>query len=84
MNFDVRGINAQADVNYDNYDKYGKILGENEDKILEKIYNSIKYEQAKEKIKLLKGKKPNIVIITDDEKYKDFDYKDYCKKILVK
>ena len=84
MNFDVRGISAQADVNYDNYDKYGKILGENEDKILEKIYNSIKYEQAKEKIKLLKGKKPNIVIITDDEKYKDFDYKDYCKKILVK
>ena len=37
-----------------------------------------------DKLKLIAGKKPNMVVISEDGKYADFDYNDYCNKIKLK
>ncbi len=84
INFDQTGIFNRADENYSDYNRFGTILGNEEYEYYEKLYNSITYQEIIDRIKLIKGKKPNIVIITEDEKYKDFDYNEYCKKIKIK
>lgn len=84
IKFDQLGIFDQADKNYSNYDRFGDLLGYQEYDYYEKLYKSITYQEVVSKLKLIANKKPNIVIITEDEKYQDFDYNGYCNKIKLK
>lgn len=84
INFDQPNIDSITRKNLNKYKIFGSLLGSKEYDYFNKIYKSIKYEDVINKIKNLKNKKPNIVIIAENEKYKDFDYKDYNKKILIK
>ncbi len=84
INFDQLGIYDQADKNYGSYDRYGTLLGDKEYEYYENLYKSITYQEVIDKLKLIINKKPNMVVITEDEKYREFDYPNYCKKIKLK
>lgn len=85
--FDVSTIWDWADANYREVERYGNLLGntiKEEDEFYINTYNSVKFEDAVKELEKLKGVKPTIIIISNDEKYKDFDYKNYSKKITFK
>ena len=85
--FDVSTIWDWADANYREVERYGNLLGntiKEEDEFYINTYNSVKFEDAVKELEKLKGVKPTIIIISNDEKYKDLDYKNYSKKITFK
>ncbi len=84
IKFDQLGIFNQADKNYSDFDRFGELLGDQEYDYYENLYKSITYQEVIDKLKLIAGKKPNMVVISEDGKYADFDYNDYCNKIKLK
>lgn len=83
LNFNVKSIQDCVYGNFYSFDRFGDILGDNEIEYYNKLDNSITFDDIKSKIENIKNKKPTIVIISKDDK-ENFDYKGYCKKILIK
>lgn len=84
FNFDHMGISTICDA------MYGTYIDENKkynDAFRKKVYNerkSVTYEETNELYKTLFSKKPHVTIISSDKKYKDFDYKSFCKGAIKK
>ena len=70
--------------NLRSYNNFGDIKGKEEYDFYHKLYATFTYEEVLERLNKLKGIKPTIIIISDDKQYDDFNYKDYCKKVVVK
>ena len=83
LNFNVKSIQDCVYGNFYSFDRFGDILGDDEIEYYNKLDNSITFDDIKSKIENIKNKKPTIVIISKDDK-ENFDYKGYCKKILIK
>lgn len=84
INFDLEPIERKVSSNLRSYNNFGDIKGKEEYDFYHKLYATFTYEEVLERLNKLKGVKPTIIIISDDKQYDDFNYKDYCKKVVVK
>lgn len=84
FNFDFLELNKIGDTIYDVYTKENRLYNSAYTKEVYKERRGIKYEEVNELYKTLFTTKPHVTIIANDEKYKDFDYKLFCKKATKK
>ena len=85
--FDVSTIWDRAEANIVAIKKYGSLLGnsqKDEDEFFLKACKAVKYQDALAELEKIKKVKPSIIIISDDKKFENFDYKKYRKKIILK
>ena len=84
LNFDYNYLADIANINFRQYDIYGYLLDNKKTKQDEEFIKKFTYERALTILKGLIGKKPNLVILSNNEDYENFDYKDFCKKTIIK
>lgn len=83
-NFDFLGINSICDTMYELYIQENKLFNTAYRKNVNKEKRGITYEETNELYKTLFKTKPHVTIIANDDKYKDFDYKSFCKTAKLK
>lgn len=84
LNFDYNDLASKANINFRQYDIYGYLLDDKKTKKDEEFIKKFTYQRAITILKGLINKKPNLIILANNEKYKDFDYKDFCKNTIIK
>lgn len=83
-NFDFLGLGQISDIAYDVYHNENKLYDDKYRKYIVEERKNISYEEVNSMYHTIFSTKPHISIISNDEKYKDFDYKNYVKKTQIK
>lgn len=82
-NFDVLQILDLSIINIENFVNYKKLGGDKLNKETEDVYKSVQFEKIYDMIKQTLSSKPYLSIVSNDETFKDFDYKNFCKKLKI-
>lgn len=80
-NFDYIPVDFFATKVTNYFTKYSEIFDDTTENLVEKIIDSIQFEKIYSSIKNTLKTKPYLSLVANDEKFKDFDYKNFCKKI---
>ena len=83
-NFDFLGITKVADAMFSVYFRENKLFNTKYIKEVLKDKKSVTYDEVNAMYKTIFSVKPHITIISNDEKYKDFDYKSFAKVAQLK
>ena len=83
-NFDFIGISKICDIIYDVYLNENKLYNDSYKKRVFAERKSVTYDEVNNLYKTLFKVKPHVIIVANDEKYKDFNYKEFCKKARLK
>lgn len=83
INFDYNDLMGRASSNYRQYDVFGYLLGDKEAKHDEEFIKNYSYDEALERVEQIANKKPAMVIVSNND-FSNFDFKEFCKKIIVK
>lgn len=76
-NFDFMSLDEFGSACYRKYFYENKLYNSKTRKITRKTYESITYEEANQLYKKLFSVKPHIIIVSNNEKFKDLKYKDF-------
>lgn len=82
-NFDLKSTRMQAGILFSQYDDFGNII-DDDVKYTKKLYDSISYDDVNREYKKCFSVKPVLFIMSQNEKFKDFDYQGYVKEIYKK
>lgn len=84
FNFQARSLMDITLAPYDYYHNYEVQYGPKLIKRKEKSLKNVKYEDVNALSKRILLNKPHLTILSNDEKWKKFDYEKYCKKLMKK
>lgn len=82
-NFDYIPVDFFATKVTNYFTKYSEIFDDTTENLVEKIIDSIQFEKIYSSIKNTLKTKPYLSLVANDEKFKDFDYKNFCKKLKI-
>ena len=83
INFDYIPVDIFATKVIDYFTKFDEIYDDKTENLVEKIIDSIQFEKIYSSIKETLKTKPYLSLVANDEKFKDFDYKNFCKKLKI-
>ena len=77
-NYDYATLSQISSTNYFNYEMFNKMITDNE---IIKTIKSISYQDIINLSKEVFRVQPYLIVLNNDNKLKDFDYKNFCKEI---
>ena len=83
IDFDPSPLFGTCKTVLNNYQVYHLLSGLNLDDEKIKILKNLDFEDIYSQIKETLSSKPYLSIVSNDEKFKDFDYKNFCKKLKI-
>lgn len=84
FNFQARSLGEMTMSTLNYYKNYNLQYSKKLLKRKEKSIRNVKYEEVNDLTKRIFKNKPHLIIISNDEKWKKFDYEKYCKKLMKK
>ena len=83
IDFDPSPLFGTCKTVLNNYQVYHLLSGLNLDDEKIKILKNLDFEDIYSQIKETLSSKPYLSLVANDEKFKDFDYKNFCKKLKI-
>ena len=83
-NFDVKPIKKITQDKFTEYNNYGNVLsamlGDRELEFKKELISSITFDEAKAALSRIKDALPYVIIISDNDRFANFDYQKFIKK----